>query len=240
MHRFARLLLLLALVIAAATSACADTWDYNMDFPVATATDHDWSVGFRKISDGSFTLFNTKVGYEPGVNGWYMGGYSGGVAFKNFNDYRVGGKDPNQALLHAPDNLANQCTARWTSPVDQFVRVVSKFTGQDDGLGVLENAFVYKNGVQVATGPLSGFYGTVDQNYQNAFPGSLTLDYSGSLHVAAGESIDFSVEAFGGRWGNNSTGLYANIATVPEPTTLASLAMMMGMIGGAVRRRRAS
>lgn len=81
-------------------------------------------------------------------------------------------------------------------------------------------------------GPVSGggYYDTAAKSFANAGK------YVGSFTVNAGETATFFL--YDDVLGDNSGGVSLSISAVPEPATWAMLILGMGIVGGAMRRRR--
>lgn len=214
MFRVLSVFLFLMIVFSSITCVSADTWDYAADWTLSSPVNHDWSLGYRNRTTGDFTVYTVATYWNTNVPGWWTGDWPGGTCFKNENDAVVTNIDPLQALLHTGSDSNLQVTARWTSPVDQTVKVDARFTGQD---AVTARAFIYKNGNEMATGEINGFYGTVSEGYANGWGDLREFSFSGYFSLLAGQTIDFSMSPTT-KWASNSTGLSAVITT---DTTMA-------------------
>ncbi len=231
-------LTLLALGLAAAQPAAAQTYDAAGDFSAVNNPNGVWSYGYENTLGDTLNLFSDHFAPTATTSGW-NNNISAFVpmVIKNFGAVTDTGFAD---LVIAPGQLVFH-----PGPQDQFGIV--RFTASQAGLYNLGSSFVpvttdgtttdvhvLKNGTSLFDGLVSGTY--------NAPNGS---DYSnGTLALSAGDTVDFAV-GYGtnGSFGSDSTGLSATLtrsdAPVPEASTTVSLGLMLALgLGAAVATRR--
>jgi hypothetical protein len=117
---------------------------------------------------------------------------------------------------------------RWTAPDDGVFSIAATFTGLDFIGPTTTDVHVLYDGKSVFDGLVEGF-GSVS-----------AASFQGSLAVARGDTIDFTVGVGpDGTYDFDNTGLAAAIAPVPEPSTLLLLAVgTLGLMGWACWRSK--
>jgi hypothetical protein len=260
MRRLLLLLLASALVLGAGSVSVADTWTLAS----STANPNGaWTFGVY-LEDS----YNATVGpFYAWPTDRLWAGISSLHYYANPDDLACGaifhnptstayvsGQQwllPGDVCLH-PGTLQDWYApvVRWTAPSDMTISIDAVFSGHDPattGVHVVLDGDLWNGDGSGAGGLLTGthlFDGIINGNAGCASLGiaasgtSPVQSYNGSLAIAAGHYIDFTVDPQG--WfAGDMTGLAVTISTVPEPTTLGLLACaLMGMVAAMWRRRK--
>jgi PEP-CTERM motif-containing protein len=134
---------------------------------------------------------------------------------------------PGQLGLH-PGPGGQDSVLRWTAPGNDAVSIKSLFSGLDFAGPTSTDVHVLHNQSSLFDGVVEGF-------------GSSSAEtFSTMLTVARGDTIDFVVGlGRNANFFNDSTGLSATIASVPEPAALALFGVgILGLLGYGVRRQK--
>lgn len=139
---------------------------------------------------------------------------SGGIQF-----------EPQQLMLH-PGNGGEYAVLRFTAPIAGTYSYSAIFNSADIA-GASTDVHVLINSINAATAGI----------YVNGGGSTATLA-SPSLSLVAGDTIDFAVGRGNSSFLFDSTGLFASVAMVPEPSTLGLVASgAMLLAAGALLRR---
>lgn len=227
MLRFARCTVVLALLAACVISGSAQctTWDAAAGFSGTQNPYGAWSYGSQYDMGLDFTLYTKPVTPAAGLSAWENDAqYWPGTVCKNTTgqpiNYQVnwnGWLEANQIVVY-PGLSDDMPTVRWTSPINGFVKIQAKFTGQTpNALCTTTDVHVLRNGTSLFDGNVSGFMGTVANNYADAIGSAPKVSYETIAQVSVGDTIDFVV-GFGadGDFYDDCTGLAATITTVAD------------------------
>lgn len=224
---------LAALLGAASAHALVDPsshYDNANDFSAAQNPNGVWSYGYSLDVGTSFNAFTASASVS-GMQGWYTqapADYFLSAVYRNastnlFSAAGVTVAGLEAGFLPGRDSLA---IYRFTAPSAGSYSVEALFFTQH-GAPSGVNVFVLKNGsTQLFTAP-------VTLNQSSAY-------WSDSVALAAGGTLDFAVDNAGAfEYQRGATGLGVQIAAVPEPHTYALFGVGLGLVGMALRRRRA-
>ena len=191
------------------------------------------TISTASLVHSGATGFN---GTGAAIQGWYvpndasvpaiLGNISGSTVNTNFATTMLAG----QLLLH-PGGIAEAFTA----PIaDADVQYTVSTPGPYQISGSFEQLSTGGTGVSVYVN------GTRDFFVQNAGSQGTVNSFSLFETLAVGDKVSFIVDPGDDGIGSNSTGLFANVATVPEPSSVIALAGLcgMGLIGLFLHRRR--
>ncbi len=206
-------------------------YDLATDFSVAQNPNGVWSYGYSSTLGGTFTTFSDSLVAPSGLMTWWnpaIASLGTPSAYYNPTQNLIGPPGspryaPGEAGFHpGPDTLA---IYRFTAPAAGSYSIDATFFVQDvSPTGT--DVHVQRNGsINLYTDRL-------------AYGGSGNVaTYSGTVTLASGGTVDFVV----GNAGNyffDSTGIGVQISAVPEPQTYALLAVGLGLVGFAVRRKQ--
>ncbi|MEX2559756.1 MAG: ELWxxDGT repeat protein [Pirellulales bacterium] len=192
---------------ATITLVTAVTFSAAADFSATENPAGPWSYGWLDPDSGTFSLFpESNLDPETGVVEW-----NDSATFDLVNDailpavfYNAGDSEafvatceaviePGQLALH-PGRGAEASTVRWTAPAAGTYSVTATFTGADFECRPTATVFVLHN--TGASEPSELFFDLIDTHGDVAA-------FSGSVTVAAGETLDFLVNDGGnGQFGD--------------------------------------
>jgi hypothetical protein len=236
-------MLVLVTVMALSLVSMAQAADLQGDFSLASNPNGDWSYGW--FDAGVFTLYN---GVNSGGDGagntfsahvkdgdWDTWGNVGQNLGPNpinaWASYREVGQ-----IIYGPSISGLMNTSRWTAPTAGDYQITAVFTGQcaDQASfgGTIATVSVLKNQVEEWSAGLSGFVGTLANNFTDGFGDAPSQTYNGILTLAQGDTLDFTMVTVNG----NNRAMGMDIQIVPEPMTMALLGL--GSLA-LIRRRRA-
>jgi hypothetical protein len=222
-----RVLLFLLTACGLAASAQADLLHYDLaaDYSLA-ANDGAWTYGSNPVGYPltSFTPY-THTGSIWSIVGWTFGAGTDPYWSDPNVSYNPSDTEFTAYGYHwAPHGVGlgstdgDSAVVRWTCQQDGEYDVAATFTGQLEGDAVSAWLVSLNTSDQWLMPVAAHGYGE-------------SQSYSGRLTLKAGDTLDF-VNYLGAQY----TGLSATINQVPEPTTLALLAI--GLFGVAVHMRR--
>ncbi|MGD9721480.1 MAG: PEP-CTERM sorting domain-containing protein [Pirellulales bacterium] len=133
--------------------------------------------------------------------------------------------EPQQLVLH-PGGGGEYAVLRFTAPQAGNYSYDAAFSNADS-LGATTDVHVLIGGVAAASDGINVGGG-----------GSTATLSSPSVFLPAGQTLDFAVGVGNGSFVFDSTGLFASVALVPEPSTIVLLAAGIAVLAaGTVRRR---
>lgn len=222
----------------ASSSARAD-YDAQKDFSPSSNPNGTWSYGWSHTLGSEF-IADAIHQNQSGLDFWEGAIPSGDVpgSFPTISHNPSGNTvtlfstatyAPGQLALH-PGPGGEYSDLRFTAPVKGTYALNSAFVGIDTGPAAPTSTDVHVllNGVSIFDAAVNGF--------GNSQP------FSTSKLLQVGDTIDFTV-GFGsnGTYGNDSTGLTAQLSVVPEPSQLMILGLFStGMLWRTQRRRSPS
>lgn len=189
-----------------------------------------WSYGYSATPTSAVTLYNAQQsGADSPNEQFWIGtavncciaspsvGYNNGPAFDDGNV----AAGANQMILVSSVFQGLSTDLIFTAPTAGTYKVAGSFIGDQRSIGV---------GVDVVESSSSILFGSSVNAFGQVVP------FSNTVALSAGDTIEFAVTQGDG---NQNTGLVAAItsesSTIPEPTSLALLAM--GLLGLVARRR---
>jgi hypothetical protein len=213
---------LLSLVVLARPSA-ALSYSTAGDFSSSSNPNGAWSYGWSYGVGSAFSLDTTNTASLAGLalDGW-MGnlnpapGANWPYVVRNSTAHPV---TNNVTTVYQPGQLGllagssnEDSVVRWTAPFSGTFSIAATFSRLDTVFGSSAQVYILHNG--------SSFFNS------GVNPGPAS--FSGLQSITAGDTIDFVVDDAGHGPNGNSIGLSATI--VPEPGTLALVAMGLGCL----------
>ncbi len=231
-------MLVLVTVMALSLVSMAQAADLQGDFSLAANPNGDWSYGW--FNAGAFTAYGTVNSADSGGSTFSAWSYAAGDwdakgnvginlgpnPIDDWMSYREVGQ-----IIYGPsiDGLMN--TSRWTAPTAGDYQITAVFTGQST-MPTVATVSVLKNEVEEWSAGLNGFIGTLASNFTDGFGDAPSQTYSGTLTLAQGDTLDFTMVTVNG----NNRAMALDVQIVPEPMTMG----LLGLGGLAlIRRRRA-
>lgn len=196
-----------------------------------------WSYGQSATLGGAFNLLPTaepNYPFNTNLESWRgaANGLGGGFPYISHNKTNTTQTfltvtHPADELLLHPGPNGEYAVLRFVAPTAGVYRFQGTFTGRDSGPATTD--------VSIRQNLATALFGAGI----NISGGGNAAVFDVSPILAAGDSIDFSVGFGNGFYGNDSTGLRlgATPAEVPEPSSVALLALPAFVIGVIVRRR---
>lgn len=217
-------LALLTCAAFAATPAHAQMYDAAQDFSASSNPSGVWSYGNSASLGSTFQPFTNEVLAQGMLDTWYSGNGTGGVEHNGTGQVLHYGSQfwqPGGLSIH--NGYAGQYgIVRFTAPATDTYTLDSSFYAGDVHANV--TVFVLADSIPV---------------FNSVFQGNTPANYSSSLFLTKGETVDFAV---GGYYYSGDAGLKAVLAPavspVPEASSLTSLGLLLCLGGVAVRRRR--
>ena len=215
--------LLLFAVIAGLVSvmapASAQTWDAADQFSDANNPNGVWSYGYQMDFGSSLNLYTEIwrpitdfVALTSNVGGWngFVCKNSRTEAVNQWGWFEAGG------LAFQPGVNNEKSTVRWTSPVDGYVAVIAKFTGQDPS-GATTDVHVLYNSMSIFDGTINGFIGTSANDFKDGLGASRSQEFARVIPVTTGDTIDFCAGYGNGSATYDLTGLNSTISVTTAP-----------------------
>ena len=228
MVRFATFLITLAL----AGHAHAGYYDAAADFSPTSDPNGVWSYGWSSTLGGAFNLDAVHAS-TSGLDLW-EGSIPGadGLGFPFIEHNGTADTIKSGTIQLAPGQLAahpgpqdQYAIVRFTAPTAGVYDLASSFTGLDFVGPATTDVHVLLDGVSIFDGNVSGF---------ESGP-----SFSSVLTLQQGDTLDFVV-GYGqnGNYNYDTTGIVADLMSVPEPSSVALTGMAAVMIAGYGLRRR--
>lgn len=214
------------------------TWDISGDFNVNLGNPNGaWQYGYESRvagapSPSTFTRYNNNVNtLGNSLDIWYD---SAAAVDPNVTHNPTASDYTNYGVTWSPGevslgpgvggDLRAFTVARWTAPIDGTYEVNVQFLDNQTG-GDATDVYVYLNNLQYFTGSAGTTIG-------------LGTGFHQSIALSAGDTLDFIVgPGADNSGGGNNTQLFVQI-TIPEPSTLALLALAGVCLGGCAAFRR--
>lgn len=224
-------------MLGATQALAASTYDAVGDFSSTNSTGL-WSYGYS-IAGGAFTAFSTNTGpCFAGLSCWQepsLSLYQTPLIAKNL----LSGTNAYAGTVVQPVGVLNlhpgQTQGSPVSDIDAILRFTAPTTGKYAFTGFLQALDQSPTGVTIFVNGSPVFIsGTANWPLS---AGPLTT-FGGSTYLTAGQTFDVTVNRAGSIF-NDSTGLSLQIAAVPEPATWTVMIGGLGLVGFALRRRRA-
>ena len=227
----------IALLLPSPHASASQIFDASADFDPASnpsgINGGTYSYGYTPTLGGAFSLLPGTFTNGP-VEGYNAGPAGSAPALsKNTSNSphdlfpgTVIHYEPQQLVLH-PGSAGEYAVLRFTAPQAGNYSYDATFSNADS-LGATTDVHVLIGGVSAASDGI------------NVGGGGATATLSSpSVFLPAGQTLDFAVGVGNGSFVFDSTGLFASVALVPEPSTLAMLAVgVISLAGFAARFRR--
>lgn len=222
---------LAALLAAASAQALVDPsshYDNANDFSIAQNPNGVWSYGHAASAGGTFNAF-TAAASAGGLQGWYTPSPSDfymPAVYHNASTALVSAAGVTVAGLEAGFHPGSASLAiyRFTAPAAGSYAVEALFFTQDSAASGVDVYVLKDGGTQLFSAPVTLAQGLAY--------------WTGTVALAAGGTLDFAV-GNAGNFLHDATGLGVQIAAVPEPHTYALFGVGLGLVGMALRRRKA-
>ncbi|MBI2843553.1 MAG: carboxypeptidase regulatory-like domain-containing protein [Armatimonadetes bacterium] len=213
------------------------SWDFAADFSKVSNpnTAGAWSYGFT-TPGVPFTLY-AGIHELPGyANDWFWArdtsGSRGEAGFVNKNFFETGYStwslaywEPGMAGIVPDFPTGGDAVVRWTSPIDGYVTLYARMTGQHDAGTEATVRFVKETGgvrTELYACEVLGFNGSSWQGYVDRQGIAPEVFYSTTIPVAVGDIIDV-VDTYIGSFKQylGAIGLDLKINTASEPGTIS-------------------
>ncbi len=220
-----------ALVLACAANAGATplTWNAAADFSVSH-TDGAWSYGTTGTSlDGAFNAFSQAASIA-GYDYWSGSSYAqiGKAGANGFSSGTV--SVPAGSLNVSPGSSGEYAVLRFTAQTAGTYSIDAAFWGDDFAGPTTTDVHVRSNGSDLFAGDV------------NSYGQANGLGWSRPIELAAGQTVDFAIGYGANKTYNyDNTGLDVTVskleASVPEPGTVATISLGLGLLAFSGRRR---
>jgi hypothetical protein len=179
-----------------------------------TAID-SWSFGNASNTATGWAAYPAAP-YNPSV--LYLSGTGGSFSYSTITA-------PVKSVNLHPGSSGQYAVAKWIAPASGIYDISGSFRGNDTG-HTTTDVHVLVNGTSLFDGAIS--------SYAQLTPFSLS-----GISLVSGGTVSFAV-GYGSNltYFNDSTGLAAQIAAVPEPETWAMMLAGLSLLGWMSRRRR--
>lgn len=240
--RYASIFAVVLIGLVSCSAQAAIVFDMSAGFDASNnpSTLGPWRYGSTPTLGGGLTLYSTQ-GSNPPAAGWVGAGSSN--VLKNFdtlNNFFTPvsnvGALPQQILAH-PGQFGEYAVLRFTAPSLDFYDIDVSFTGNDEDLTttdvhvLVNNTSIFSNSVSSAwTGGATGTPGA-GPSFSTPLP----------LLLSAGATIDFAVGFGGNDFGNDNTGIFAQVTqsqALPEMNAFVVIALGAVCIGTLRTARR--
>ncbi len=218
-------------LILPSAPALAQSWDVAADFSPSQNPNGVWTLGYLLSFGGTLTPYDTNGDWQPGFPQWTgttnpsSDGFSGIFVKNTTSSLFIGGTNVIEAgkIFWQPGPNNEMPVARWTSPVNGYVLISAKFTGQDNTGNCTVDPHVLKNGVSIYDGYVSGFYGCSANNYTDRSGTAPEQTFSTVVQVAENDTIAFVVGYGGNDYYYDGSGIEASIAHTTPPINAGSI-----------------
>jgi hypothetical protein len=237
----------LALTFAAAPTQAAQVWDAVADFSSSSSTlvNGVWSYGWD--SGSGFVAYDTNRTCFDGLSCWQSPGanmiYEVPMVAANLTDHTLqyGGSVTDPTVVHPVGvlNLHPGMTLDGSNtPIDSIVRFTAPTAGAYSFSGFFQTLDINPSGVSIfANGVMLTPLSIVDHATTSPLAAGGVSPFSGTVTLAQNGTIDFRVNRAGEIW-NDSTGLSARVAAIPEPAAWLLMILGFGGVGATLRARR--
>lgn len=210
-------------LVALASSASAQTYDFAADFSRTTNPNGAWSYGWVTAPGGAFNPYGSRT-VNGGIESWNDTGEgrSESLAVLWYDVSNIHGivMAPNEYALH-PGPDGEWSVARFVAPVAGAFRIDALFDLVDADSPGSTDVDVWINGTPLGSSSLAG-YGS-------------SKAYATTAQLSVGDTVEFVANYGTDRsFFSDSTRLRATLSPVPEPASLAAL----GLGALALLRRR--
>jgi hypothetical protein len=236
-HVLMRFVCILTVSTFAVPASASIVYDAAADFSVAGNPNGAWSYGYSATIGGTFNLFTstfTSLFGNANFDGWSppvlhpFVALNGAATTEQGSGLRL---PPGGLGLHpGPDSDNNYAIIRWTAPTSGLYNVSAAFVDRDASDIPLPGA---TTDVHVLLNNISLYAASINKDGWGLGP----MPFNGTLSLAMGDTIDFLVGRGSNTFHQDSTGLSATIAAVPEALSVTNWVLLM-LVGSVVSRRR--
>ena len=229
-----------ALLGLAALPAAAQTYSAANDFSDTSITgvssNGAWNYGYETTLGGALTLYNETFPLTMDIRGLQSTNLPGDPSvFKNFSNHTATDSDislaPGQLAFH-PGPTGQYSVVRFIAPQAGIYDLTGSFSSATT-VGATTDVHILDNSITLL--PL--YSGEIPS------PSPADLQFSKSLVLASGDTIDFIVgEGTDGNYISDTTGLDATLTVAPEPSQVAPFAFLAFGLGAMVvlKKKKAS
>ncbi len=236
--KFVRFFCILTVGCSAAQASASIVYDAATDFSLGGNPNGTWSYGYSATLGGPFNTFVSSFSSLFGnanFDGWSPPVLHPFVASNEAATTQQGSGlllPPGELGLHpGPDADNNFAIVRWTAPESGLYNVSATFVDRDASDIPLPGA---TTDVHVLLNSISVYDTLINKNGWGLGP----TPFAGHLSLAMGDTLDFVVGRGANTFHQDSTGLSATIAPVPEALSLINWLIIALVSFGASHRWR--
>jgi hypothetical protein len=232
-----RFVCILTVITLAVPASASIVYDAAADFSIAVNPNGAWSYGYSATVGGTFNPFTnsfTSLFGNANFHGWSPPVLHPFVALNGAGTTEQGSglRLPAGGLgLHPGSDVDNNyAVVRWTAPTSGLYNISAAFVDRDASDILLPGA---TTDVHVLLNNISLYDALINKDGWGLGP----MPFNGTLSLAMGDTLDFLVGRGSNTFHQDSTGLSASIAPVPEALSITTWVLIM-LVSSVVSRRR--